>query len=62
LSPQGLEPQYYSNFNSIPVHIMVTHEGVDVLLHLFLTSALDEGELPALRSGRFTNIDSPTTK
>jgi hypothetical protein len=36
----------------------VTHEEVDLLLHLFLTSPLDEGELPALRSGSFTQSDS----
>jgi hypothetical protein len=33
---------------------MKAYEGVDVLIHIFLTSALDGGECSASRPGRFT--------
>jgi hypothetical protein len=33
---------------------MKTYGGVDVEIHIFLTSALDEGEWSASRPGRFT--------
>jgi hypothetical protein len=38
---------------------MMTYEGMDVQIHVFLTSALDGDELSVSRPGRFTLVIDP---
>jgi hypothetical protein len=40
---------------------MKAYGGVDVYIHIFLTSALTGGEWSASRSGRFTPVRAPGT-
>ena len=41
----------------LPMHIMKAYRGVEVQLHLYLTSAVDGTEWSASRPGRFTPGD-----
>jgi hypothetical protein len=45
----------------VPLHTIKVYEGMEVLLHQFLISALDRGKWSASYSGRIISKESPTS-
>ena len=45
----------------VPLHAIKVYEGMEILLHQFLTSALDRGKWSASYPGRIISKDSPTS-